>query len=103
MLVKTSEETFSLVMCHKKSVRGAAEYFNNSATRGEISTWIYMQGSDVILSLKNDAANLHTSVCVRDASKPVKVNSINEIPRRRSGQKDSLLNNLAVVGQRGGY
>lgn len=61
-----------------------------------------MQGSDVILSLKNDAANLHTSGCVRDASKPVKVNSINEIPRR-SGQKDSLLNNLAVVGQRGGY
>ena len=51
MLVKTSEETFSLVMCQKKkekSVRGAAEYFNNSATRGGISTWIYMQGPNVI-------------------------------------------------------
>lgn len=53
--------------------------------------------------MKNDLTNLHSSVCVRDAAKPVKVNSTNETPRGKRGQKASLLNNLAVVGQRGGY
>lgn len=38
-----------------------------------------------------------------DGATMVKVNSTNETPRGKSGLKAFLLNNLVVVGQRGGY
>lgn len=81
MLVKTSGDIFTCDVPGKKekkeSVWGTAEYFNDSATRGEISTWIYMLSPNDICHWKNDVTNLHS----------MKVNSINETQRWTLGKR----------------
>lgn len=85
----------------RKSVRGTAEYFNNSATRVKLALGYTCKAQ--MSSVNWKMTNLHASICVGNKVKPVEVKYNKSNSKRDIIAMTYLTNNLSVLGQGGGY